>query len=115
MENKVPETEEELKAAITALAIETGRGLWETVSFNDIGRGLKYNADGWCASESGIGSGHREIIYCGLEGLKNSYKELVEYKEFIDSGAAERFRLNASGRSAEKATGDDHLEPGDLP
>lgn len=114
MESKVPETVDELKTAITALAIETGRGLWKTVSFADIGRGVKHNDDDWCASESGFGSGHREIIYCGLEGLKNSYKELVEYKEFIDSGAAERFRLNSSGRSAEKSTGDDHLEPGEL-
>lgn len=100
MDIKVPETVEELKEAITALAIETGQGLWKTVSFGDIGRGVKYNDNGWCASESVIGSGQRTIIYCGLEGLKNSYKELVEYKEFIDSGAVDRFRLNASGRGA---------------
>ena len=111
MESKVPETVDELKTAITALAIETGRGLWKTVGFEEI---FVKGEEGWCASESGIGSGHREIIYCGLEGLKSSYKELVEYKEFIDSGAAERFRLNSSGRSAEKSTGDDHLEPGEV-
>lgn len=114
MEIKSPETVEELKEAITALAIETGDGLWKTVSFADIGRGVKYSDDGWCASESAPGSGHRKIIYCGLEGLKNSHKELIDYKAFIDSGAADRFRLNAGGRSAEKSIGDDYLELGEL-
>ncbi|MCY1285732.1 hypothetical protein D9M68_19120 [compost metagenome] len=112
--NREPETVEELKEVITKLAIETGQGLWKTVSFEDIGRGRKHNDDGWCASESAIGSGHREIIYCGVEGLKNSYKELVEYKRFIDSGEAARFRLNSSGRSAKESTGDDPLELGEL-
>lgn len=82
-----PETVEELKVAITNLSLETGRGLWKTVAFEELS-GSENN--GWYASESG--GDCREIIYCGINGLKNCWADLVEYKEAIDSGAIEKFR-----------------------
>lgn len=109
--NREPETVEELKEAITNLAIETGQGLWKTVSFEEI---TVDGEEGWCASESVVGSGRREIIFCGLEGLKNSYRELVEYKAYIDSGHAKRDHLNSTGRSAEQSNGPISMEEGEL-
>jgi hypothetical protein len=107
--DKCPETVDELKESITKLVIETGQGLWKTVIFEEIP-----GDEPWCASESAVGSGVREIIYCGHEGLKRSYKELVDYKQFIDSGDADRFRLNASGRSALPPTGEEPPEINDV-
>jgi len=72
---KEPETLEELKAAITELEIETGRGLWNKVTFEEIS-----GDEPWSAAEAAIGSKQRDVLYVGIEGLRQHYRGLVDFK-----------------------------------
>ncbi len=82
----VPKTEAELKAAITKLEIETGEGLWKSVTFEELTPPDGKGKGDWYA-ESGVGSGVRDILYVGIEGLQNYYKELLEYQKYLKKKA----------------------------
>jgi hypothetical protein len=104
-------TEDELKKAITDLSIETGEGLWKKVVFEKIN---VISEAGWYASESTVGSGTREIIYCDHTGLAECHDDLINFKAQIDSGMIAMSKLNSAGRSAVDNDPVTPIEEGDV-